>query len=92
MSNVALCVVALPVVMNLGVGAGLSPIAIGLPVALCTSFAFMMPISTPPNAIVFGTGFVKVKHMMRAGFFLNLLSVATVMSLGWYMFKWVLAQ
>lgn len=85
MSNVALCVVALPVVMNLGVASGLSPILVGLPVALCTSFAFMMPVSTPPNAIVFGTGQVRIKQMMRAGLFLNIVSVIIVMTLGWVM-------
>ena len=90
MSNVALSVVALPVVMNLGVAAGLSPILVGMPVALCTSFAFMMPISTPPNAIVFGTGEIKMSHMMRAGFLLNLVSVAVVMSLGWWLIKIVI--
>ncbi len=90
MSNVALSVVALPVVMNLGVGAGLGPLMIGLPVAICTSFAFMMPISTPPNAIVFGTGQVRMKDMMKAGAFLNVISLAVVMTLGWWLFKLVL--
>ena len=83
MSNVALCVVALPVVMNLGVASGLNPVLVGMPVALCTSFAFMMPVSTPPNAIVFGTGEVRIKQMMRAGVFLNIISVLIVMTVGW---------
>lgn len=90
MSNVALCVVALPVVMNLGVASGLNPILVGMPVALCTSFAFMMPVSTPPNAIVFGTGQVRVKQMMRAGVFLNIVSVVIVMTIGWAMIRWLL--
>lgn len=87
MSNVALCVVALPVIMNLGVAMNLNPLLVGLPAALCTSFAFMMPVSTPPNAIVFGTGQVKMTDMMKAGFFLNIISLAAVMSIGWWTFR-----
>ena len=90
MSNVALCVVALPVIMNLGVAMNLSPITIALPAALCSSFAFMMPISTPPNAIVFGTGQVKTAQMMKAGVWLNLISVFVVMTLGHWLFRLIL--
>lgn len=90
MSNVALCVVALPVIMEIGVSLGLSPIAVGLPSALCASFAFSMPISTPPNAIVFGTELVSVKNMMKAGLILNVLSVIVVMTLSWFLMKWLI--
>jgi sodium-dependent dicarboxylate transporter 2/3/5 len=87
MSNVALCVVALPVIMNLGIAADINPIIIGMPAALCSSFAFMMPISTPPNAIVFGTGIIKTSDMMKAGFWLNIVSIVVVMTVGWGMMK-----
>ena len=90
MSNVALCVVALPMIMNLGVSQGIDPILIGLPAALCSSFAFSMPISTPPNAIVFGTNKIKVNQMLRAGLILNVLGVAIVMSVGWMLMKTLL--
>lgn len=89
MSNVALCVIALPVIMNLGVAIGLSPIIVGLPAALATSFAFMMPVSTPPNAIVFGSGKIKIFEMMKAGFYLNIISIVVVMTLGWWLFGYV---
>jgi sodium-dependent dicarboxylate transporter 2/3/5 len=83
MSNVALCVVALPVMMELGVGMGMSPLITGIPVAISTSFAFSMPISTPPNAIVFGTGLIRVSDMMRVGVILNLLGFVCLMTVGW---------
>lgn len=87
MSNVALCVVALPVMMDLGVKLGVSPLLIGIPVAYCSSFAFSMPVSTPPNAIVFGTGMVRVKDMLRAGILLNVLGIFFVMSVGWILIR-----
>lgn len=90
MSNVALCVVALPIMMQLGVSYGISPILIGLPVAICSSFAFTMPVSTPPNAIVFGTNEVTVRDMMKAGLILNAFGVVCVMSLGWWLMNWLL--
>lgn len=87
MSNVALCVVALPVIMELGPAIGLPPIVVALPSAVCASFAFSMPISTPPNAIVFGTEIIKVKDMLKAGIWLNIISVLAVMTLSWMVLR-----
>jgi sodium-dependent dicarboxylate transporter 2/3/5 len=89
MSNVALCVVALPVIMKFGEVNGISPFIIGFPAAICSSFAFTMPISTPPNAIVFGTHRVTVKDMMRAGIWLNIISVIVVMTVSWTLMNWL---
>ncbi|OUR95862.1 hypothetical protein A9Q84_15295 [Halobacteriovorax marinus] len=90
MSNVALCVVALPVIMNLGPPVGLTVIEVALPATLCASFAFSMPISTPPNAIVFGTNQVRVSDMMKAGIPLNIIGVGSVMTITWFLMKYVL--
>jgi sodium-dependent dicarboxylate transporter 2/3/5 len=90
MSNVALCVVALPVLMNLSVSLGYDPLLIGIPVALCTSFAFSLPISTPPNAIVFGTNEIKVKDMIKVGVILNLIGLVIVLILGYNLAYWFL--
>ncbi|MGB0372435.1 MAG: SLC13 family permease [Opitutales bacterium] len=87
MSNVALCMVALPVIMQLGVAQGIPPLLIGFPAAICSSFAFSMPISTPPNAIVFGTNYVKVKDMLKVGILLNFIGVGVVMTVGWFLAK-----
>lgn len=83
MSNVALCVVALPMIMKLGEAQGLDPLIVAMPAALCASFAFSMPISTPPNAIVFGTHTITVKQMLKAGLLLNVVAIAITMTLGY---------
>jgi sodium-dependent dicarboxylate transporter 2/3/5 len=90
MSNVALCVVALPVIMKLGEAQGIDPVIIGLPAAVATSFAFTMPISTPPNAIVFGTNQIRMKDMFVAGAILNLLGVIALMTVGWLLMMWLI--
>lgn len=87
MSNVALCVVALPVIMNLGASQEMHPFVIALPATLCASFAFSMPVSTPPNAIVFGTDRIKVIDMVRAGVILNIVGVSVVMTVSWWVMK-----
>ena len=90
MSNVALCVVALPLIMKLGEAQGIDPLLIAMPVTLCTSFAFSMPVSTPPNAIVFGTNEVTVKQMLRVGVLLNLIALTLTMSLGFLLIKFII--
>lgn len=87
MSNVALCMIALPILMKLGEAKGIPPVWIGLSTAICASFAFSLPVSTPPNAIVFGTNKIPMKDMLRAGIIMNVLGVICVMSLGWVLMK-----
>ncbi len=90
MSNVALCVVALPMIMQLGQAQGISPLLIGLPVTIASSFAFMLPLSTPPNAIVFAAQTMTIKEMMRAGVYMNILSFFLTMSLGYWLMQLIL--
>lgn len=90
MSNVALCMIALPLIMGLGISKGIDPVLIGLPSAICASYAFSLPISTPPNAIVFGSNKIQVKDMLRAGIIMNILGVFSVMTLGWFLMKTLL--
>ena len=75
MSNVALVSVFIPVVSAVAVGLNLPPLALCAPVTLAASCAFMLPMSTPPNAIVFASGHVQISHMVRAGLLLNVVSV-----------------
>jgi sodium-dependent dicarboxylate transporter 2/3/5 len=81
MSNVALCVIFLPVVMGIADASDLSPIWLALPVTLASSYAFMMPVSTPPNAIVFSSGHVPLSSMLRIGILLNVLSLGLLLLL-----------
>lgn len=76
MSNVALVAVLAPVVAGIAIGLDLPIIYLLIPVTMASSCAFMLPMATPPNAIVFASGYVKVPQMARAGVFLNLISVA----------------
>ena len=78
MSNVALVTVMLPVVIAISEGMGISPYEITIPVTLAASCAFMMPISTPPNAVVFSSGLIKMPQMAKIGLVLNLISVVVL--------------
>ncbi len=75
MSNVALVTVFLPVVGAIALGMGASPVILCIPVTLAASCAFMLPMSTPPNAIVFASGYLTVAQMVRAGFLLNIIAI-----------------
>ncbi len=77
-SNTATAAVFLPVVASLGVCIGHNPLLFAVPAALAASCAFMMPVATPPNAIVFGSGMVTVPQMARAGFLLNLAAILVI--------------
>ncbi|MEM6718971.1 MAG: DASS family sodium-coupled anion symporter [Bacteroidota bacterium] len=75
MSNVALITIFAPMVAGVALGLEISLLHILIPVAMASSCAFMLPMSTPPNAIVFASGHVKVAQMARAGFLLNIISI-----------------
>jgi len=77
-SNLATTATFLPVVAAVAVEAGHAPIALCVPVALAASCAFMLPVATPPNAVVYGSGLVTIADMVRAGFWLNLIGVVVV--------------
>jgi sodium-dependent dicarboxylate transporter 2/3/5 len=75
LSNVALVTVFVPVMGAVAQGMNIDPILLCLPVTLAASSGFMLPMSTPPNAIVFASGHVSIQQMMRAGFYLNIVSI-----------------
>jgi solute carrier family 13 (sodium-dependent dicarboxylate transporter), member 2/3/5 len=77
-SNTATTAAFVPVVAGVAPAVGLDPVVLVVPVALAASAAFMMPVATPPNAIVFGSGHVTIPQMIRAGIWLNLLTVVLV--------------
>ena len=77
-SNTATSTIILPVMGAAAVVAGFHPLTLMLPATLSASFAFMLPVATPPNAIVFGSGWVTIPTMSRAGFALNLIGAALI--------------
>jgi sodium-dependent dicarboxylate transporter 2/3/5 len=76
MSNVALVAVLAPVVAGIAIGLEIPLLYLLIPVTMASSCAFMLPMATPPNAIVFASGYVKVPQMARVGIILNLIAVA----------------
>jgi len=89
MSNVALVQIFLPVVFGIATNLGIDPILMGMPVTLGGSMAFMFPVATPPNAIVFSSGHMQVKHMMKAGIWLNIISITLIYLASVTLMKWV---
>lgn len=72
-SNTATAAAFLPILGSLAIGIGENPLLLAVPAALAASCAFMMPVATPPNAIVYGSSFVSIPQMARAGLYLNVL-------------------
>lgn len=75
MSNVALVAVLAPVVAGIAIGLDIPIVYLLIPVTIASSCAFMLPMATPPNAIVFASGYIKVHQMAKVGIILNLLAV-----------------
>ncbi len=80
MSNLALVTVITPFLIKIGVESGYNPIQICLPVTLAASCAFMLPVGTPPNAIVFASGRIKISQMAKYGFLINILAAIVIIS------------
>ena len=76
MSNVALVAVLAPVVAGIAIGLEIPILYLLIPVTIASSCAFMLPMATPPNAIVFASGYVKVSEMARVGVILNFIAIA----------------
>ena len=70
-SNTATAIILMPVIGDLAVSANLDPLLLLLPATLAASCAFMLPVATPPNAIVYGSGWIRGTDMAKAGFGLN---------------------
>ena len=88
-SNTATAAAFLPLMGALAMAQDVSPLLYAVPAAVAASCAFMMPVATPPNAIVFGTGHMRISDMINAGFKLNLAGVAIVGLLAYYLMFWV---
>lgn len=77
-SNVATTTTLLPILAALAPGLGIHPYMLIVPATLAASCAFMLPVATPPNAIVFGSGEITMPEMMKAGIWLNLLGIVLI--------------
>ncbi|ASU60937.1 SLC13 family permease [Nocardiopsis dassonvillei] len=79
-SNAATATMILPVMAALAVSLDIHPYALMVPCAMAANCAFMLPVGTPPNAIMFGTGRVTIMEMVRSGFWLNVIALALVVA------------
>ncbi|MEM6705466.1 MAG: DASS family sodium-coupled anion symporter [Acidobacteriota bacterium] len=79
-SNAATTATLLPILAAAAEGLGVEPLVLVVPATLAASCAFMMPVATPPNAIVFGSGELSIRQMCKAGIWLNLLAIAVIVA------------
>lgn len=79
-----------PLGITTALAAGFSPIPVAVGIALSASLGFMLPVSTPPNAIVYASGYVPITKMIRTGFIIDVVGVlAVTIPLATFVVKWV---
>jgi sodium-dependent dicarboxylate transporter 2/3/5 len=91
MSNVAQVIVLAPVLAALADALHLDPLLLGLPMTLAASAASMLPMGTPPNAIVFSSGYIRLKDMLRAGFVMNMVSIVAITLFCWFLLPLIMS-
>jgi sodium-dependent dicarboxylate transporter 2/3/5 len=77
-SNTATTAMLLPILGTAAIGMGQNPLLLMVPAAMAASLAFMLPVATPPNAVVYGSGYVRIPEMARAGIGMNLIGIVLV--------------
>ena len=77
-SNTATASMMYPIMASLAVALGFHPYALMIAAGVAASCAFMLPVATPPNAVVFGSGYLRIPDMVKAGFALNIIGVFLV--------------
>ena len=83
-SNTATTSTFLPIATSIAVAISVTPISIAIPLVMASSLAFMLPVATPPNAIVYGSGKVTIGNMIKAGFILNLIGILIIVLVSYY--------
>ena len=83
-SNTASAALLVPIFISVAENMGLNPLGLSLIIGLGASCAFMLPVATPPNAIAYGTGKVRQKDMVKAGFVLNILCIIFISAVAFF--------
>jgi sodium-dependent dicarboxylate transporter 2/3/5 len=91
-SNTAVAAALLPILAALAPALGFHPYEVVIPATLAASCGFMLPVATPPNTLLYGTGFLHARDMMRAGFWMNWIGIGLSAGLGWAFARWLIAQ
>ena len=89
-SNVAMITIMIPILVGAAPVLNIHPLLLMVPATLAASCGFMLPVATPPNAIVFGTGKIPIPRMVRAGIAIDILGILLVTFLGYYVVTAVL--
>jgi sodium-dependent dicarboxylate transporter 2/3/5 len=88
-SNVATASMLLPILASVAIKLDLHPFGLMVGATLAASCAFMLPVATPPNAVVFGSGYLQMKDMVKAGLWLNILSILIITLMVYYILPWL---
>jgi sodium-dependent dicarboxylate transporter 2/3/5 len=88
-SNVATASMLLPILASVALKLDLHPFGLMIGATLAASCAFMLPVATPPNAVVFGSGYLQMKDMVKAGFWLNIISILLVTLMVYFVLPWM---
>ena len=84
-SNLATTAMLMPVLAPIAIEFDLHPFVLMAAAAVAASCAFMLPVATPPNAVVFGSGYLRIPDMVKKGFFLNLISILTIVLMVYFL-------
>ena len=85
-SNLTTTITFLPVVASVGLNLGINPLLLILPLTISASCAFMLPVATPPNSIVYASNLIPIQKMVRAGIFINVSSIIYIFFISYFLF------
>ena len=86
-SNTALISIMLPVIYSVAKQSGIDATLFMMVATLCASYAFMLPIATPPNAIAMSSGAVHIKDMLRYGIILNIVGIVAIVTIAYFYWR-----
>ncbi len=88
-SNTATVETFLPILASMSLAVHINPLFLMVPATIAGSYAFMLPVATPPNAIVFGSGKLKISDMVKTGFWLNIIGIILLSLASYFYLTWV---
>ena len=83
-SNIATTMTFIPIIYAVSIKLGINPLILMLPLTISASCAFMLPVATPPNSIVFASNQVTIQSMVKTGFLLNIGAILILTTLGYF--------
>ncbi|MFH0991660.1 MAG: DASS family sodium-coupled anion symporter [bacterium] len=88
-SNTAVTSMMVPIVISISISTGGNAVTLSIAAAVAASMAFMLPVATPPNALVYGTGYVRLKDMVKSGFWLDILGWCVTVGILYIVGDWI---